>query len=108
MRCKTTMTAVMATHPYSSGITQSGSVPHVPVTMRKCHMTYVASMLTVQTMSGTVETEVRNGSSHSKYQGNTTGTHKSVAAIGQTNTSADNAFDARLRQIAVANPASNA
>jgi hypothetical protein len=47
-------------------------------------------MLTVQTMISCVEAEVRNGSSQSRYQGNTTGAQKRDAAIGQANISQEN------------------
>src|SRR5579864_3673800 len=42
-------------------------------------------MLIVQIISGTVETDRTNGSSHRRYQGYTTGAHKSDAAIGHAN-----------------------
>src|ERR1700721_2352019 len=42
-------------------------------------------MLIVQMMSGTVETDRTNGSSQRRYQGYTTGAHKSDAAIGHAN-----------------------
>jgi hypothetical protein len=38
-------------------------------------------------MSGTVEADRTNGSSQSKYQGYTTGAHRSDAAMGQANAS---------------------
>src|SRR5271156_2033538 len=46
-------------------------------------------MLTVQTTIGRVERERRNGSVQSRYQGYTTGAHRSDAAIGQVNASGD-------------------
>jgi hypothetical protein len=42
-------------------------------------------MLTVQTMSSSVEADVRNGNSQRRYHGNTAGAHKRDAAIGQAN-----------------------
>ena len=45
-------------------------------------------MLTVHTMMGNVEADVRNGSSQSRYHGNTTGANKRVAAMGQANAEA--------------------
>src|SRR5579864_3413786 len=67
-------------------------------------------MLTVQMRISSVEADVRNGSSHSKYHGNTTGAHKRDAAIGQANMSGDHSDSAWiiLSQVAVANPASTA
>src|ERR1700693_4123709 len=65
-------------------------------------------MLTVQTMSGTVEADRRNGSSQSRYHGYTTGAHKSDAAIGQANASDDHVGALLLRQIAVRKPTSTA
>src|SRR5579864_1165978 len=65
-------------------------------------------MLTVQTMINSVEGDVRNGSSQSRYQGNTAGAHKSDAAIGQANTWGDNSGDTLLSQDAVASPTSTA
>jgi hypothetical protein len=47
-------------------------------------------MLNVQTPMGSVEIDRRNGSSHRRYHGYTTGAHKSDPAIGQANASADN------------------
>jgi hypothetical protein len=65
-------------------------------------------MLTVQIVIGNVEVVRRNGSSHSRYHGYTTGAHNSEAAIGHANTSGkDDAF-LRLIQIAVRKPASTA
>ena len=46
-------------------------------------------MLTVQMEIGSVELGRRNGSSQSRYQGYTTGAHKSDAAIGQAKASGD-------------------
>ena len=65
-------------------------------------------MLTVQMMSGSVEAERRNGSSHSRYQGYTTGAQNSDAAIGQANASDDQAVDCFLIQIATRTPNSTA
>ena len=65
-------------------------------------------MLTVQMMMGSVEADRRNGSSPSRYHGYTTGAHKSDAAIGQANASADHAADFLLIQIAVRKPTSTA
>ena len=48
-------------------------------------------MLNVQTLMGSVEIDRRNGSSHMRYHGYTTGAHKSDPAIGQANAAADNA-----------------
>src|SRR6202158_1430179 len=98
----------VATHPYSSSITQPGSAPHGRPSVRKCHMTYVGIMLTVQTMIKSVEGDVRNGSSQRRYHGNTTGAHKRDTAIGQANTSGDHSGAARLSQVAVTNPTSTA
>jgi hypothetical protein len=42
-------------------------------------------MLTVQMMIGSVEADVRNGSSQRRYHGNTTGAHKREAAMGHAN-----------------------
>jgi hypothetical protein len=53
-------------------------------------------MLTVQMMRGSVETERKNGSSHSKYHGNTTGAHRREAAIGQANASRDGLSEIEL------------
>ena len=63
-------------------------------------------MLTVQRMIKSVEADVRNGSSHRRYHGNTTGAHKRHAAMGQANWSGGNSGPVRLRrsQIAVTNP----
>ena len=61
-------------------------------------------MLTLQTVISNVEAEVRNGSSQSRYQGNTTGAHKRDAAIGQANTSGDQALAVLLSHSAVTNP----
>src|ERR1700730_12972368 len=102
------MTPAVATHPYSSSITQPGSAPHGRPSARKCHWTYVGIMLTVQTMISSVEADVRNGSSQRRYHGNTTGAHKRDAAIGQANTSGDHSGPALLSQVAVTNPTSTA
>src|SRR5689334_3366613 len=65
-------------------------------------------MLTVHIKIGTVEAERRNGSSHNKYQGYTTGANKSDAAIGQASASEDKSANLDLIQIAASKPASNA
>ena len=65
-------------------------------------------MLTVQSMISNVEADVTNGSSHKRYQGNTTGAHKREAAIGQANASRDHLVVALLSQVAVMSPASTA
>jgi len=65
-------------------------------------------MLTVQIMIGIVEADRRNGSSHNKYQGYTTGANKSDAAIGHASASEDKSADLDLIQIAASKPASNA
>src|SRR6266404_8862553 len=100
--------AVIATHPYSSSITQPGSAPHGRPSARKCHWTYVGIMLTVQMMISSVEADIRNGSSPRRYHGNTTGAHKRDAAIGQANRSGDHSGAALLSQVAVTNPTSTA
>ena len=76
----------MPTHPYSSSMIQAGSAPHEPWSLLKCHMMYVGIMLTVQLMIGSVDADVRNGKSHKRYHGNTTGAQNKDAAIGQANT----------------------
>src|SRR5947208_46219 len=63
-------------------------------------------MLTVQTMSGSVEADLRNGSSQRRYQGYTDGAHSSDAAIGHANTSGDRSGDVLLSQVAVRSPTS--
>src|SRR3954470_3898827 len=65
-------------------------------------------MLTVQMMSGSVEAGRANGSSHSRYQGYTTGAHKSDAAMGHANVSENNVGILLLIQIAVATPTTTA
>src|SRR6266481_1116201 len=65
-------------------------------------------MLTVQTMIGTVEADRRNGSNQSRYQGYTTGAHRSDAAMGHANASEDHAGALLLNQIAVRKPTSTA
>jgi len=65
-------------------------------------------MLKVQIIIGTVEVDLMNGSSHSRYHGYTTGAHKSDAAIGQANASEDPSADFFLIQIAVRKPTSTA
>jgi hypothetical protein len=61
-------------------------------------------MLTVQMMIGNVETDLMNGSIQSKYHGYTTGAHRSDAAIGHTNASADSARNLALNHIAIKTP----
>src|SRR6185437_2548742 len=95
-------------HPYSSSMTQPGSAPHGRPSVRKCHWTYVGIMLTVKRMISSVEADVRNGSSHRRYHGNTTGAHKRDAAIGQANTCGDHSGAALLSQVAITNPTSTA
>src|SRR5260370_15182370 len=63
-------------------------------------------MLTVQMMIGIVEADLRNGSSHRRYQGYTVGAHRSDAAIGQANASGNGSDDMLLSQAAVRNPTS--
>src|ERR1043166_4119380 len=65
-------------------------------------------MLTVQMTIGSVEADVRNGSSQRRYHGYTTGAHRSDTAIGQANTSRDRSGDVLLNQVAVRNPTSTA
>ena len=65
-------------------------------------------MLTVQMIIGSVETDRRNGSSHSRYHGYTTGANKSDAAMGHANASEDHAADFLLIQNAVIMPATAA
>src|SRR5438445_12454047 len=100
--------AVIATHPYSSSITQPGSAPHGRPSARKCHWTYVGIMLTVQMMISSVEADIRNGSSQRRYHGNTTGANKRQAAMGQANRYGDHSGAALLSQVAVTNPTSTA
>src|SRR5579884_3081345 len=95
-------------HPYSSSITQPGSAPHVPVIVRKCHMTYVGIMLTVQTMISSVDADVKNGNSQRRYQGKTAGAHKRVTAIGQAYAAGLNSCDVLRSQVAVASPTTTA
>src|SRR5437016_1366927 len=104
IRRKAIIAAAIATHPYSSSITQPGSVPHGRPSVRECHMTYVGIMLTLQMMISRVEADVRNGSSQRRYQANTTGAHTRDAAIGQANASGDHSAAALLSQVAVTNP----
>src|SRR5438128_4040886 len=61
-------------------------------------------MLTVHTMRGTAEADLRKGSSQSRYQGYTTGAQRIAAAIGHANASDGRASDLRLSQIAVRMP----
>src|SRR2546421_12172396 len=65
-------------------------------------------MLTVQRMISNVEGDGTTGTSHRRYQGNTTGAHKREAAIGQANASGDHSVAALLSQVAVISPASTA
>src|SRR5438270_6136224 len=65
-------------------------------------------MVTVQRMISNVEADVTNGSSHRRYQGNTTGAHKRDAAIGQANKSGEHSGAALLSQVAIINPTSTA
>ena len=95
--------AVIATDPYSSSIIQPGS-PHGRPRARRCQTMYVGMMLTVQIMIGNVETDRANGSSQSKYHGYTTGAHRSEAAIGHANASADHVWNLVLNQIAIRTP----
>ena len=115
IRRKAKTAAAIATHPYSSSITQPGSDPHGRPSARKCHWTYVGIMLTVQMMISSVEADIRNGSSQRRYHGNTAGAHKRDAAMGQTNWdqgtwSGDHSGVAllRLSQVAVTNPTNTA
>src|SRR5579864_7535944 len=90
IRRKATIAAAIATHPYSSSITQTGSAPQGRPSVRKCHCTYTGMILTVQIMISSVEADVRNGSSQRRYHGKTTGAHKRDAAMGQANRSQAN------------------
>src|SRR6266481_8265395 len=65
-------------------------------------------MLTVQTIIGSVEPDRRNGRSQSRYHGYTTGAHRSDAAMGHANASADDAGAVLLIQIAARKPTSTA
>ena len=65
-------------------------------------------MLKVQIMIGTIEVDLMNGSSHSRYHGYTTGAHKSDAAIGQADASEDPSADFLPIQIAASKPTSTA
>ena len=95
--------AVIATDPYSSSIIQPGT-NHGRPTVRRCQTMYVGIMLTVQMMIGSVEIDAMNGSSQSRYQGYTTGAHRSDAAIGQANASNDHAAEVLLSHTAVSRP----
>src|ERR1700704_5543079 len=111
IRRKAIIAAAIATHPYSSSITQPGSDPHGRPSARKCHWTCMGIMLTVQRMISSVEADIRNGSRPRRYHGNTTGAHQRHAAIGQANmgqanASGDHSGDALLSQVAVTNPTS--
>src|SRR5215467_8752461 len=70
-------------------------------------------MVTVQMRIGSTDTDRRNGSNHSTYQGYTTGAHSSAAAIGHANACGGKASDLLPSQFAVnrptrtANPATN-
>src|SRR5215471_5220292 len=105
-RRRTKMAAAIATHPYSSSITQPGRAPQGWPSARKCHCTYTGMMLTLHTMINSVEADIRNGSNHSRYQGKTAGAHRRVAAIGQAKTSSDNSVFVLRMQVAVTSPAS--
>src|SRR5882672_5510241 len=89
-------------------MTQPGSDPHGRPSARKCHWTYMGIMLTVQMTIGSVEDDRRNGSSQSKYHGYATGAHKSDAAMGHANASADQASECFLSRTAVRKPTSTA
>src|SRR4051794_23790340 len=65
-------------------------------------------MLTVHTAISSVEGEIRNGKSHKRYHGNTTGANRRDAAIGQANTFGDNSYALARSQLAVSNPTSTA
>jgi hypothetical protein len=65
-------------------------------------------MLKVQIKIGTVKVALRNGSTHSRYHGYTTGAHKSDAAMGQAKASEDRSADFLLIQIAVRKPTNTA
>ena len=69
---------------------------------------YTGIMLTLHTMISRVEGDNRNGSNHTRYQGNTAGAHRRVAAIGQAKASSDNSVFVLRRQIAVTSPTSTA
>src|SRR3974390_438848 len=99
-RRKRMTTVVTATAPYSSTMTPPGSTNGSP-SVRRCQTMYVGMMLTVQTMSGRAETDRTNGSSHSRYQGNTAGAHGSDAAIGHANASPDQLCNLVLNQMEI-------
>ena len=63
-------------------------------------------MLSVHKRISSVEAEVRNGSNQSRYHGNTTGAHKSEAAIGQANISGDDCSFVLLSNTDVTKPTS--
>src|SRR6185369_3945372 len=65
-------------------------------------------MLTVQTAINSVEAEVKNGRSQSRYQGNTAGANNRVAANGQTDNSGVHSRTVLLSHTAVPSPASTA
>jgi hypothetical protein len=68
-------------------------------------------MLTVQIMIGSVEVDRTKGRSQSRYQGYTTGAHRSDAAMGQANASEDDSAEflpALLIHTAVRKPTSTA
>src|SRR5579864_8883392 len=104
IRRKAIIAAAIATHPYSSTITQTGSAPHGRPSVRKCHCTYTGMMLTVQIMISSVEADLKNGSSQRRYQGNTTGANKRDAAMGQANAEARNTEGTELRRNTVTSP----
>src|SRR3954454_6473459 len=65
-------------------------------------------MLSVHMVITSVDVDVRNGSSQSRYQGKTTGAHTRVAAIGHASTSGDHSRAALLSHAAAANPTNTA
>src|ERR1700746_1344269 len=65
-------------------------------------------MLIVQMMSGTVDTDRANGSSHNRYHGYTTGAHISDAAIVHANACGEYPSCLLRRIAAVINPTNNA
>src|SRR5512133_3202263 len=89
-------------------MTQTGRSPHGWPVARKCHWTYVGMMLELQMMISRVDAVVKNGSSESKYHGNTTGAQKRDAAIGQANCSKDHSGIRFLIHDADASPTTTA
>src|SRR5215472_4020152 len=65
-------------------------------------------MLTLHTTISRVEADIRNGSNHNRYQGNTAGAHKRDAAIGQAKAPSVHSVVALRSHVAVASPASTA